>query len=374
MIEENQKEIYSQQIYKNIIDRIESKRERRLSGKYNSIISPFNNFNKRFPGLEKGKYYIFTASSGIGKTKFSKFFFVNSVYTFCKENNIPLGIKYFALEETSDNFWLSMMAFKISQKYNAKITTNNFDSLGEYTLDLELLNKLKDKETSQEIIEMMQFIEVIDDVSNPYGIFKNVRTTLEEEGTYEKIGFKNTYIPKDKEKYWLVITDHISLLTPERDNETGEKMTKWDSINKFSQEYCLKGFCKRWNCITVNIQQQEASKEKQQYTFKGEIVESKLEPSLDGLADNKLTQRDADMVLGLFAPDRYKIESYRGYDITKLKDNYRSLIVLKDRHYGLANGYVHLLMDGAVNNFYQLPDKTNMTDKDYKDIVQKYQQ
>ena len=364
---------YSQETYDNIINRIEVKRERRLSGKYNSIISPFRNFNKRFPGLEKGKYYIFTASSGIGKTKFSKYFFVSSTYKFCKANNIPLGIKYFALEETADNFWLGMMAYIISEKHKIRVTTNNFDSLGEYILDIELLNKLKDEDTSKQIIEMMEVIDVIDDISNPYGIFKNVKSALEEEGTYEKIGFKNTYIPKDKEKYWIVITDHISLLTPEKDYETGEKMNKWDSINKFSQEYCLKGFCKKWNCITVNIQQQEASKEKQQFTNKGETIESKLEPSLDGLADNKLTQRDADMVMGLFAPDRYKIENYRGYDITKLKDNYRSLIILKDRHYGLANGYVHLLMDGAINSFYQLPDKNEMTDKLYNQVIEKYQ-
>lgn len=369
---ENQ-QTYSQEIYDNIVNRIESKRERRLEGKYNSIISPFKNFNKRFPGLEKGKYIIFTASSGIGKTKFSKYFFVLSVYKFCKDNNIPLSIKYFALEETSDNFWLGIMATLISEKFKIRVTTNNFDSLGEYILDIDLLNKLKDEHVSLQIKEMMECIEVIDDISNPYGIFKNVKTSLEAEGTYEKVGFKSTYIPKDKEKYWLIITDHISLLTPEKDYDTGEKMNKWDSINKFSQEYCLKGFCKKWNCITVNIQQQEASKEKQQFTNKGETIESKLEPSLDGLADNKLTQRDADLVLGLFAPDRYKIENYRGYDITRLKDNYRSLIILKDRHYGLANGYVHLLMDGAINNFYQLPDKNNMSDTIYKEISKKYQ-
>ena len=62
-----------------------------------------------------------------------------------------------------------------------------------------------------------------------------------------------------------------------------------------------------------------------------------------------------DLVLGLFAPARYRIPMYRGYDILKLKDRYRSLIFLKDRHYGLANTYVHLYFNGASNYFEELP-------------------
>lgn len=60
-------------------------------------------------------------------------------------------------------------------------------------------------------------------------------------------------------------------------------------------------------------------------------------------------------MLGLFSPARYKIAKYRRYDITKLNDRYRSLIFLKDRHYGLANTYVDLFFNGASNYFEELP-------------------
>lgn len=68
----------------------------------------------------------------------------------------------------------------------------------------------------------------------------------------------------------------------------------------------------------------------------------------------------------MFAPDRYKIENYRGYDITKLKDNYRALKILKDRNYGLANGYLNLYFDGATNIFKELP---NSKEINYKSFV-----
>lgn len=125
-------------------------------------------------------------------------------------------------------------------------------------------------------------------------------------------------------------------------------------MTKFSAEYCRKNISKHFGYIPVLIQQQEAAKEKQVFTNRGESVESKLEPSLDGLGDNKLTQRDALVVIGLFAPDRYGIEEHMGYDITTLKDNYRCLILLKNR-VGRPNLKKGLYFNGAANIFAELP-------------------
>ena len=84
-------------------------------------------------------------------------------------------------------------------------------------------------------------------------------------------------------------------------------------------------------------------------------MESKLEPSLDGLADNKKTQRDADMVMGLFAPHRYEIPQHRGYNIRKMQDYYRSISILKNR-YGVSNLRVGTFFDGCVSDFVELPN------------------
>lgn len=58
--------------------------------------------------------------------------------------------------------------------------------------------------------------------------------------------------------------------------------------------------------------------------------------------------------MGLFAPARYKISNYRGYNIDKFQDRYRCAIVLKDRAYGLANSYIHMYFNGAANHFSEL--------------------
>ena len=99
----------------------------------------------------------------------------------------------------------------------------------------------------------------------------------------------------------------------------------------------------------VDIQQQAAAKESLD-SFK----QGKLEPSLEGLAETKLTQRDWDIAIGVFSPARHEIPKYKGYDITKLKDSYRYINVLKNR-YGISNVSDNLFFMGAVNMFCELP-------------------
>ena len=69
---------------------------------------------------------------------------------------------------------------------------------------------------------------------------------------------------------------------------------------------------------------------------------------------NKLTGRDCNLMVGLFAPYRYKILDYAGFDLKILQDNYRELSVILNRD-GKSNAAVDLYFDGASNYFAELP-------------------
>lgn len=71
----------------------------------------------------------------------------------------------------------------------------------------------------------------------------------------------------------------------------------------------------------------------------------------------KTCTRDASYVLTLFAPYRYKITNHGGYDITKLKNHYRAMQILKSRD-GEAGVQVPLFFLGAVDYFSELPKPT----------------
>lgn len=364
-------------IYDSIYNKIVDNKNKKDSGLVTSISPPFPRLAKKYPGWVKGTYTILTASSGIGKTKAAKFFTVTSVYEFIKKNTqVKVKVIYFALEETREMFWLSMMSTLLYVNYKISLSPQQLLSLGEFTLDDDMLRAV---ETTQiEINDMETYIEVIDHVFNPYGLYKTVRNYFETSGigSFESIKtdkgeMKGKFNYLSEDTYVFVVTDQLNLLTPDKNNEFNEPQSGLHgAMSYYSKEYCLKQMCKRLNCVVINIQQQSADKEKQEF-YKGESIEKKLEPSLDGLADNKLTQRDADVVWGLFAPTRYEIEEYRGYDINKLRDNYRCLIWLKDRHYGLANQYSHLYFDGASNTFKELPLAKEMNTEIYESISKK---
>lgn len=347
-----------------IYEKILHNKTRKEEGKITSIYPPFERLSEKFPGWEKGTYTILTASSGVGKTKLTKFLCVTSIYNFCKTYNIRAKIFYFALEESKEEFWISMISTLLYEKYGISMHNSELKSLGKFIISDDILAKIE--ECKHIIDDMEHYFDVIDHIANPYGLYKHVRQWFENPsiGEYEyetkEDGEKviKGYKYVDPDLYVFVITDHVSLLTPENGGSLHE------AIGHYSKEYCLKGFCKRFKCAVINVQQQAAEKEKLEF-FQGETVEQKMEPSLDGLANNKETQRDADLVIGLFAPARYNIRTHRRYDVTRLQDRYRSLKFLKDRNYGLANVYVPLFFDGAANIFKELPPSDQIKYEDY---------
>jgi hypothetical protein len=85
------------------------------------------------------------------------------------------------------------------------------------------------------------------------------------------------------------------------------------------------------------------------------LIEERIEPSLEELHINKGVHQDYEIVMGLFNPSRYDIETHNGYDISLLGRGYRALKFLKDRHYGLENTSLGLHFEGASGFFTELP-------------------
>lgn len=357
--------------FNQIYDKIVSNKLNHDKGYFNCI--PFMGMERleRFlPGIEQDTYYLITASSGVGKSKFARYLFIHNPYEYIKNNpetDIKLTIKYFSLEESKEKIILAEISKYLFTRYGYNISVKQLQSRGRFnTISEEVLSKIKEAEKYVE--EFLETVEIIDTIRNPTGIYKYMRdyaltignyyhhdgtpfTSKEQlevsEGTNETYK-KISYYKKDHSKHYvIVLVDHISLLH----GESG--LTQWQTMSKYSSDYCLR-MRDRFGFIPVNVQQQASDKERVETNYKGETVESKLEPSLDGLGDNKTTQRDANVILGLFAPDRYGITSHNSYDINIFKDRYRQMSILKDRD-GVANKKLPLFFNGAVDFFKELP-------------------
>lgn len=368
--------------YSKVIQDIENNRKRRLEGKLNCIPWPsFPKLCNKIPGIERETYTIVTANSKVGKTQLADFMYVLEPYKFIKENpncGLKLKIIYFSLEISKSKKLLGLLANKIYNETGKVISSQNLNSkFSNYIIEEGLLDTIK--QYRDYFNEFEKTVDIVDNIRNDFGIFKYVQDYMESNGrwvtktivwTDEKGNksnriVKDYYIPNDPEQVVIVITDSVNLLSPNK----GQQLN--DAMNKFSSDYCLY-MRDKYKCCVVNIQQQSAAQEQQQYTNIGSSITSKLRPSADGLGDSKLTGRDANLIIGLFAPHRYEIPTHNGYDIKSLRDNYRELVVLLNRD---GEGFFtdDLLFNGAVNYFAEAPDNRTkaLSAEDYNNILRK---
>lgn len=369
-------------IFDRSFERIQENRQRRIVGLDNCIPFKFEKLSDYLPGVQRKNYTIVTANSGVGKTKFAKKLYVIDVINYIEQNpetDMKIDLKYFCLEENKETFITSIISYKLYLDHGLRYSIKEIESIQKQVIiDEDVLQKIA--EMREWFVFFERHVEIIDDIRNPYGIFNHIQDFMLNNGhwvmtdvTYTDrkqnppvervVKIHDHFVHNHPQHYVIVVIDHISLVQPEK-GMTG----KHEAIGKLSSDYLVKLRNHYW-CTIVVVQQQSSDKEKQQYTNRGASIEAKLEPSLDGLGDNKMTQRDADEVLGLFAPDRYEITNHRGYDIQNLKDNFRSGIINKSR-YGSPNIRIGFLFDGAVGEFRELKRAPLMSEEDYEEALQ----
>lgn len=362
--------------FKSIYDKLVINKQNHDSGYYNCI--PFMGMERLemyLPGIEQSTYYLLAAASGVGKSKLARYLFIHNPIVFLENNpdsGIELDILYFSLEESKEKILLAEISKYLFTKYGLTLSIKQLASVGRYNVisaaDLE-----KVKEAEAHVKKFLDRVTIYDSVRNATGIYKTVRnfamtvgTYYDKEGkpltstevmqvtggvgeTYKKVSYYKLHNPKH---YVIVMTDHLGLLQP----ENGE--TLWQTMGKMSSSYNLH-FRDKFGFIPVVIQQLAADKERVESNFQGKTIEDKLEPSLDSLGDNKTTARDVNVALGLFDPARYKIDNHNGYDITRLKDRYRSMNIMKSRD-GIANKKLPLFFNGAIDFFKEMPRTDNI--------------
>lgn len=348
---ENKKTLYDR-VYEQIVNR----RDRLLKGNINCIPWGFPRFEEENPGIEQGRYYLISANSKVGKTQIADWLFLYNTIQQVLENNLKIKLKifYFSLEMTKEEKMLSAFANILYIKEGLRIAPKDLKSTkADRILSEDVLLIIEKYKPYFEKIE--EIVEFIDDVRHPFGIYNLVREYALANGTvhYREIDIdgkitkvEDYYEPNNPDEYVMIMIDHISLISPEKRN--GVQLTLHESISVLSSDYLIK-LRNRFNYIPVVIQQQSAAQESVDNK-----KANKLKPSLDGLADNKLTGRDANVILGLFSPFRHEIPEYMGYDVVFFKDNIRFLEIMGGREGG-AGVTCPLYFDGAVNYFKELP-------------------
>ena len=348
--------------FKKRIDHYKENRENILSGNINCIPSPFPRFRSEFPGIEHGKYYLVTGNEKSGKSQISDFMFLLHPITYAFNNRDKLSVKilYFSLEMAQSEKFDQLTCYWLYNKTKGRvrIDTKQLNSLNaESPLDPEILELLEGEEYAEFFGFLEENVIFFESVGNPTGIYNQCLTFAEQRGTYtykeipwtdnktKEVKMRrviDTFERDNKEEYWIVITDHLSLLTTEKGLDLRE------TIGRFSSSYSVR-LRNIYKFAIVNIQQQSAESQGNE-AFKLD----RLAPNPGNLAENKSTKNDLNIMLGIFAPVRFKKAVHLGYNISTFKDNIRFLEVVLNRS-GSTGSVCPLYFDGAVNYFAELP-------------------
>ena len=339
---------------------LEERRERLLSGNVNSIPTPFTRFENDFVGIEQSTYYTITSFTKGAKSQFTSFLFIYKalLYAYWGKEDIKITIFYFPLEETPERVMQRFMSYLLYDLTKGEVRISPRDlrsSVNSRPLPEEVLELLKSDEFS-DILDYFEKNIIFSTEANPTGILKFCRGYAEQHGTtyYKEVKIKDElgvektvkmfdrYEMENPNEYRIIIIDTINLIDTERG------MSLKQSMDKLS-EYLAKYLRNRYFFSPVVIQQQAFDSEGNE-AFKL----NKIRPSVAGLGDSKYTSRDSNVVLGLFSPFRFGLETYMGYDIKKFRDNIRFLEVIVSRD-GEMGGILPLYFDGATCTFAELP-------------------
>jgi hypothetical protein len=334
-----------------------------LTGRNNGIPMGFDRLN-RYIGIRKSMYFLVGGLTGSGKTSFIDDAFVLNPfdwYIMQKAPNIKLRIIYRSMERSRTYKlakWVSRKIFldhamivPVSKLlgWNEKMTKDEHDLFLMYE---DYMNQMND------------VITIIDGPENAVGVAKELKAHALQNGSIEQVDeFNKRYFPNNENEITIVIIDHIGLL-----KTTKDQTTKKQAIDKMSDELRYARDFYGYTPVVVSQFNRDISNPIR-------IKNGDVEPQLEDFAESSQTQNDADVVLALFDPMRYKVADPSGYDLNKLKDEYgakyfRSVRLIKNS-YGEDDVRIGLGFMGQIGMFKELKKKNDMTDSDYEAVVNK---
>ena len=334
-----------------------------LEDRNNGIPMGFNRLNK-YIGIRKSMYFLVGGLTGSGKTSFiDDAFVLNPVdwYLMQKDPKLKLRIIYRSMERSRTYKLAKWIARKIFIDHGTTITVPKLlgwtEKMTADEHDLFLMYE-------DYINSISEIVTIIDGPENPVGIAKELKAHAVKNGRIEQIDeYNKRYIPDDPNTVTIVVIDHIGLL-----KTTKDQPTKKEAIDKMSDELRYARDFYGYTPVVVSQFNRSISN----------IVRIKngdVEPQLEDFAESSSTQNDADVVLALFDPMRYKVADMSGYDLNSLKDAYgakyyRSLRLIKNS-YGEDDVRIGLGFMGQIGMFKELPKQKEMTQDIYRSVVDK---
>lgn len=346
-------------------DKLKKEIQDGIEGKNSGIPMGFRRLNAHI-SIRKAMYYLVGGFTGSGKTALVDDAFVLNPLDYLiahPESERDMEIIYFSMERRK-NFklakWISRSIFRntgqiipIDRMFGWVEDRKHYLTLDEHDLFLQheeyinhLLSKIKFKEGP----------------INPTGIKKYIDNYAKKNGILDEADkFDPKYEAYNPNKIVLIISDTIQLTKAEEGYSKGKAAIDYSSGHK-------QRFRDLYGYSIVDVSQFNRSIANPMRIKNGDV-----EPQLEDFKETSETQENADVVLSLFDPWRYKVDDPSGYNLNKLRNEeghkkYRNLKILKNS-YGSEDIRIGVAFQPQVGFFKEMKKLKEMTETDYSSIV-----
>lgn len=307
-------------------------------------------------GYLPGISYLIAAASGVGKSTFLKYALIYrplmdwwTTEDPAKKARDPYWI-YFNLEETPEQIEARLLSMYIYETYGEQIRFKEMFSRGrDCMLSDDHFELIKKCEEFRELID--QRIIYHDGAFNASKYKNCLEEDLKQFGSFKD----GNYIPNNSKQIIGVVVDHLSLTRASAGKSKKEEM---DLISSYGVQFRNK--CTIVSPIMIMQFNRDSGNAER-------LKQGLQEPTANDLKDTGATYEDSQVVIALHSPLKFKLTSYRGYDIKTLGQNFISAILLKSR-FGTSDIAVGLGFYGDCSIYKELPKANEITDYEkYKD-------
>ena len=298
-------------------------------------------------GYLPGTTYLIGAASGVGKSSFALYRFV-----YC-----PLIAYLNGDSQERDPYWkMFSLEMTRSQVYAKLVSMYIFDNYGEILRFKDIFSRGKDCILSDEHYELLrkctEFIKVLDQRLDFYEgsltesiYLKETDEFIKKFGSFED----NVYIPNNPNQILGILVDHFSLV---RASNGRTKKEEIDAISRDSVQ--IRNKTKIVSPIHIAQFNRDSSNQER-------MKQGIQDPAQNDFKDSGSIYDDSHIVIGLFSPHKYKLATYKKYNIKTLEQCFIGTFLLKSR-FGTSDMMIPTGFYGDCSHFVDLPKPENIYD------------
>ena len=298
-------------------------------------------------GYLPGVSFLIGGASGTGKTTFTLYRYVYCPLVAylrgeCQERDPHW--KMFSLEMTRSQVYAKLVSMYIFDNYGVELRFKQIFSRGKDCIlsdeEYELLTKCKD------------FIKILDErlsffegSLNEATYLKEMNEELEKWGTFED----GRYIPNNPHMILGVVIDHMTLIKASNGRSKKEEI---DAISRDSVQ--IRNNTKIVSPIMISQFNRNSNGQER-------MTQGLQDPSIEDYKDSGSLVEDSMVVIGLFSPHKYKLSTYKKYNIKTLEQCFIGVFILKSR-FGASDMMIPTGFYGDCSHYADLPKPENIYD------------